>query len=546
MGVDNGQVDTAKLEPGHPLKVWAILLVIVAAHITLAALAFDPKPFVGGETGGYLGDNAGYMILAESLESGRGYRDLHLPGTPHHIDYPPFYPAVLALAGAAGGELTSYKVLSALFSTASVLLLFLLAGTRLSSGDALAVTAAFALNPVGIYFSHWVLTEALLVLLLVGGLWAATRSSKSSRWFIAALLLGCAAYLTRPLGLSLLLALCIALAWRRQWQRAGLTAGTALVLVVGWWLRKWIVTGKPLDLGARSFFTLYPGVPELGKAGPGELLARVVNNTRRYAVDVMPETLMGSSTAQVIILIALLASLLILALAAVAWLRDMRRPSVPALLTAAYVLAVLLVPEIWLDRRLLLPILPMVFLYAAEGLVWCFEFVRYQRPRWAVPLAAVVLVLVALPHQARAVKFGRACSESYAAGDRLACYPPPWRAYAQAGEWVRQNTPADAIIVSPEARLFYLFSGRRGMVFPRSSNDEEMLAFLDSARADFVVAAGVRESTYRYLLPVMRSVPERFVLARRIGDPEPLAYVASYRQSGQPESRPPNASGRGQ
>jgi hypothetical protein len=318
------------------------------------------------------------------------------------------------------------------------------------------------------------------------------------------------------------------------------------VLVGGWWLRKWILSGQLLELGSRSFLLRNPVVPELGSAGPGDLLARVVNNARRYAVDVMPEMLIGSSTAQAVELVAVLASLLILALAAVAWLRDIRKLSVAATFAALYAVGALLIPEVWLDRRLLLPIMPVVLLYAAEGAVWCFDFVRYQRPSWVLPAVAGFLVLITLPYHTRAVKFGRACSESYSAGDSLACYPPPWRAFVQAGAWIRQNTPADAIVVSPESRLFYLFSGRRGLVIPRSDNDEEMLAFLDSTHTDFVVAAGVRESTYRYLLPVMRSVPDRFVLAQQIGEPEPLAYVAGYRRGGQTQTELPNVSGRGQ
>ena len=57
--------------------VWAVLAGVLAGHVILAALVFDPKPFVGG-------DNASYMILAESLEGGQGYRDLYLPDAPRH------------------------------------------------------------------------------------------------------------------------------------------------------------------------------------------------------------------------------------------------------------------------------------------------------------------------------------------------------------------------------------------------------------------------------------------------------------------------------
>ena len=61
---------------------WIALAGLVVLHVALAVLVFDPKPFVGG-------DNAGYIILAESIETGQGYRDIHIPGAPRHGQYPP-------------------------------------------------------------------------------------------------------------------------------------------------------------------------------------------------------------------------------------------------------------------------------------------------------------------------------------------------------------------------------------------------------------------------------------------------------------------------
>ncbi|MFB6239956.1 MAG: hypothetical protein ABEJ46_00005, partial [Gemmatimonadota bacterium] len=67
---------------------WAA--VAVGLHVLLGLLLYDPTLFTGG-------DNAGYMILADALRSGRGYLHLHLPDTPLHTKYPPGYPAALAV-----------------------------------------------------------------------------------------------------------------------------------------------------------------------------------------------------------------------------------------------------------------------------------------------------------------------------------------------------------------------------------------------------------------------------------------------------------------
>ena len=68
---------------------------ILLLHLLLALLAFDPTPFTGG-------DNAGYIALARSLLEHGAYVDLYDPATPPHTQYPPVFPAVLAVALAAG------------------------------------------------------------------------------------------------------------------------------------------------------------------------------------------------------------------------------------------------------------------------------------------------------------------------------------------------------------------------------------------------------------------------------------------------------------
>ncbi|UCG88335.1 MAG: glycosyltransferase family 39 protein, partial [Gemmatimonadota bacterium] len=179
---------------------WAVLAGLVAAHVILAILQFDPKPFVGG-------DNAGYMILAESIETGQGYRNIHLPGAPRHAHYPPFYPALLVVAKLFGGGLIAFKVMSLIFTSISLVFFFVLARARLGWEAGLAVAAPFALNPVLVYYSHWVLSEAPFVLLTLAALWASERMTESWRWFALALACGILAYLTRAAGLPALAAL---------------------------------------------------------------------------------------------------------------------------------------------------------------------------------------------------------------------------------------------------------------------------------------------------------------------------------------------------
>jgi hypothetical protein len=501
--------------------LWAALAGVVATHIVLAYLLFDPKPFVGG-------DNAGYMALAEALQTGQGYRDLYLPGLPKHAQYPPFYPAVLAVVRVFGGGLIAFKVLSAIFTSASLVILFQLARQRVGGHGALAVTAAFALNPVLLYYSHWVLSEAPFVLLTLAALWASEGMEKSNRRLIVAIAAALLAYLTRSAGLPLIAAMLLALAWRRDWKSLAI-AGPATAVVVGsWWLWGRLAASESARVYSNNFLLINPYTPEAGYVGPGELFTRAFDNIRLYAVEVLPQSLAGVAPGGGVGLAALLAALLVLALALIAWVRDIRRMKVLELFTLLYAGLIFLWPQVWTDRRFLLPLLPVLIVHAAAGIVWCFEFLRRTRPAWALPAAVALLVVLAVPDHVRAIGFNQRCMQFYRQGDRLACYPPPWRAFVLTADWVRDNTPADAVVVNRKPRLFHYFARRRGDVYPFTTDDDEMFRFLDDIGADYVIVDGLSGTTVRYLVPVIQSVPSRFEPLYRVGEGSMPAYVFGY------------------
>jgi hypothetical protein len=505
---------------------WAILAGLVVLHVALAILLFDPKPFVGG-------DNAGYMILAESIETGQGYRDIHIPGAPRHGQYPPVYPTVLAIAAALGGGLITFKILSTVFTSTALVFLFLLARRRLSTEGALAVVAPFAASSVLLYYSHWVLSEALFVLLTLIALWAAERLLDGRRWLALSLGFALLAYLTRSAGLPLVLALLVVLASRRKWRELAAAGGAALSVMVAWWAWGRMAAGEGAQDYSSNFLLLDPYDPELGMIGPGGLLARVIYNTRLYAIEVLPESLVGATPGLLTLMLAFVASLLLIALALVAWVRGIRGQRALELFVFLYVTLIVLWPEAWTDRRFLLPLLPVVFVLGASGLQWCLDFLRVRRTAWSLPVFGAILVLLAVPGLVVSIGFNQRCMRIYRQGDEFACYPGPWRAFAEVAEWVRENIPEDAIVVGRKPRLVYIFSGRRGDVYPFTTQDDEMLAFFDEVQADYVLVVPVSRTTYQYVLPVILSVPERFEVVYEIDDGRTIpSYVLKYYPEG--------------
>jgi hypothetical protein len=75
----------------HQVKRKSILLLLVLfIYCALSILLFDPKLSTGG-------DNAIYIILAESISTGKGYKNIYMPDEPEHTQYPFGFPLLLAL-----------------------------------------------------------------------------------------------------------------------------------------------------------------------------------------------------------------------------------------------------------------------------------------------------------------------------------------------------------------------------------------------------------------------------------------------------------------
>lgn len=486
-------------------RVDAWLLGILATHVVLAFLLFNPQPFTGG-------DNAHYMILAESIGTGQGYRDLHIVGAPLHARYPPVYPATLAVVRALGGGLTAFKTLSVAFTTGSLVFLFLIGRRRLGRQFALLLTGVVAVNPVLLQYSHWVLSEAPFILLVLVALWAIEREDDARRWVGVALAAGVLAYLTRTAGFALLLALLVSLGWRRRWKRVGVVGLVTAAATGAWW--RW--TAHAVASGAQGYGTdflrLNPYAADQGFAGPGDLLVRALTNAWTYATSVLPETLGGDvpGVASAVNAFSTIAALLVLGLALLAWWRGVRRARVPELFALFYTGLILVWPTLWTDERLLLPLLPVLLLLSAEGIFHAFALAGRKSPAWALPLFAACLMLLTVPVNLQRITATGACRGEVRRGDELACYNPLWRNFVESARWVREETAADAVVVSRKPRMFFYFARRRTAPFPLLGEDTDKLNAFEAAGADYVVISATTAGSDIFLVPLILRNPDRF------------------------------------
>ena len=471
----------------RPLAVTAL---VVLLHLVVGALAFHPAPHAGG-------DNTAYLALARSLlEHGR-YLELWDPDRPPHTQYPPGFPAILAAAALAGlRSWSALKLMMLGFSAAAVGLSHLWMRQRVAPVPALALGTLVAVAPGLAGESQWVLSDVPFWAVTMAALLALERGRTG--WGVG---LAFAALGIRTAGLPLILAIVAWLTVRRRWKAAAGTATVLLTLGVAWTLRGTDGTGY-----LAQFWLENPYAPSLGRVGVAGLLERMVANLDRYGLSILMRTLAGGAG----LVGAIGGGALVLA-AGAGFARRLwqaptpDRPSTRPLVELFAVLysgMLLLWPEQWASDRFLIPILPVLLVYAADG-VGMLPLPRARR--WVGAVGVTALLALSAPMTATLWEDAATCRERAADEGPLACLAPDERAFLELAQWTRGRLPEDAVVVSRKPRQWYWYSGYPGGVYPFTRDRGRVLERAAEIGARHLVLDELGSTAELYLLPAVQA-----------------------------------------
>jgi hypothetical protein len=191
-------------------------------------------------------DDAFYVILAKSIATGQGYRNLNLPGAPYATHYPPGYPLFLAALWKIGpafpANLVLFKFANVLFLAVVAAFAYRLGRERfgLSAGVAFTATAAGTMTTPALFLSSMLMSETMFLALAVPYLlWAEQRVTRDERDLRGAIWLGVGAgllFLIRSHAIALVGAVALVYAFRRRWRECALTIAAAAIVVLPWLL----------------------------------------------------------------------------------------------------------------------------------------------------------------------------------------------------------------------------------------------------------------------------------------------------------------------
>lgn len=234
-----------------------LVILVVAAGVrfgfTAALVGFDAP---------LKGDEANYQRQAEQLAAGEGFVTAWGAPTAYGT---PGYPAILAVALRLEGDSPrTTRLLQLRFGVLIVLLTFLLARALFGVPVALIAAALVAVNPFLVFISGYGLTENPYTLFVLTALCLVTAKRMTPAWrlCVAGVALGLAT-LVRPTGFAMALWIAAALAvvahglWPRARAALLVFGVTWVAFVLPWQLRNLAVMGEWVGLSTHAGTALY-------------------------------------------------------------------------------------------------------------------------------------------------------------------------------------------------------------------------------------------------------------------------------------------------
>jgi tetratricopeptide (TPR) repeat protein len=477
-------------------------------------------------------DGTEFLLLARSMATGNGYRDISRPDWPVHTLRPPGFPLLLVPAMLVAPYNVVAAKLTVVFLAAATLFIFWrLASSLLGPGPGLIVFLLMATSPETLTYATDIFSEIPYLVCTLGAMLLATRhwsgpcavecTRKGSGVFglwktpsvlespitpdpffvqtrqrlplIACLALVAFAPLVRAVGLAFVAAAFVAALWSAgrsgetvigldRCKRALLALATCLPALV-WSVRNAWVDDSP---GYAAQFWL---------PHTGGLLAWALGSLAYYADALSRQIIWGVPTPLGIALAVVPAAGMLL---------DRRSVGMPALAYYALYLAVVAVYP-YRHARLAWPLVPL-------ALVWSTRVVLCGWQRWgganrmAQVLRRLFLAVIALWIGFQAALSGYSVAMELGVVQQpppLVTWwsPPPRIDCRSAGEWLRENSPEYSRVLT-RAKSLFLWS-RRGQYRVRfeTADAQAFQQMIQDARAQYLA---LNESEHGALLPLER------------------------------------------
>jgi 4-amino-4-deoxy-L-arabinose transferase-like glycosyltransferase len=478
LGSHSGDFEDKSLGPGSegtigtadmPRLIGGILSLLLGAASFLYYAALSPQDF------GRAHDDSIYVTTAKALATGEGYRIISLPYEPAQTKYPPFYPFLLSLIWRVYPQFPQ-NLIPMMLLTIGATVGFLALSYRYVVGDGYG-TRVQALVAVGLVAINWrtvatvtiLYSEMMYALLSVLALYLADEHEKRRGGWVWGALTGVViglTFLTRSIGVTLLIALAVYSLVRNRWKQALIPLAVGTAFVIGWLL--WCYLNRTTADGANvAYYTDY-----FGHINQVMTSLHSQNNTPKWLVLLGllgRNFLMFTIVSPVVVLLGLdytsaqffgFVCLFVLA----GFIRQARqRLRLLHLYIIFYIGMASVVPFPSYDRYLI-PLIPYVLLFLvieAERLIIIIRSEFVKRGNIVRKLSSALIALALLISVGSVLN--NHCSEILRrirpAPFQKAAKPAPED--VEAIQWINENTNSSEVLVCYHDPVYFLYTGRK-------------------------------------------------------------------------------------
>lgn len=447
------------------------------------------------------GDDAWYVLLAQSLATGQGFQLLNSPVPGILPSYPPAFPFLLSLLlrclQAENLWLLKLVSVAAMLGVGMGTFVYIARVRQLPVLMAATMALGVVLMPAFVFLAtSTVMSECVFTLAQLLTVIAAERtlSSKRQTWWIGVALLASWAFLTRSIAVSLLIAIVLYLLKERNYKAVTIFAGSTLLFIAPWLLYA-RVNATPTELkrvhGGNIVYTYgdqlwmkRAGASNSGTATLQDLPTRIWQNTyniaaRDFCGMLFPsllrspqesgeetfalgesETLGGGSMKGVTATSIISIILCCLALLGFVVVAAQRITLVEILLPCSFAVIVIWP---WWTFRFVLPLAPFLLHYILVGLKTLTQraqqFLRQTKAKdeWAAPRLFMFCVLALYGYD----HFGYIQSQMQS--PETSGWMSEYQESSETLEWVRTHLPSDAIVAASNPARVFLHSGHKAI-----------------------------------------------------------------------------------
>ena len=481
------------------------LLLICAASASL--IHFNAIPV------GSFFDDAHYIVLAESLSSGRGYHLINYPTAPVETAFPPGWPLLLTpVVKLLPGNFIALKMVAFLFWLASIPLIYRLGTKILDSPYLEAAMLLIVLNPHLAGMSSTVMSESaylffslLTVCLLLA--WEQKQGGQRTGLLIAALATAVCTLLIRTIGIALLAALFVYLLVNGRRRNILIVAVLSLLalLPLAWFNQQ--------NGGAIFFSPSY-------KVHFEYVMVRLVEMSRIWehiaivppeavANTVLPILDLGGVTTVLSSAGTRFVGLVILLLIFSGYLLSLKKHPLPAFYISFY-LVIFYLWSVYIEQvqlRILLPLIPFLAFYMMQAIVQAAKTITRHNQQKTTPIILGIAAFILSANMAR-----HAHNWYSPIRDRVVDL-------SIGNAWLQQNAPDEAIIMSANPVPDYLYSRRQTAPYP--AEGIALNQHIAEIGVDFVLVRPLLQDWHNpdknlspyakeILLPFLNNHPEQF------------------------------------